>query len=137
VIQGALRDGGSVHLFEFHPFFNMFDEEGLRLVFPYFPSEAPVRTVKRGTCADPQDGAEHEAYEWPHSLSEILMAVRRAGLSMDELRELPFLYFNCLPYLEPIGEGRYAPTAQPEAPPMMFYLRASRPAPGAASPVGR
>jgi SAM-dependent methyltransferase len=127
LVARALVEGGSLHLVEFHPFFNMFDERGLSLTFPYFPSGAPVRTVKRGACMDPEAPVEHEAYEWPHSFSELLMAVRRAGLVLEDLRETPYLHFNCLPHLVPIGDGRYASRAHPQPPPMMFYLRASRP----------
>ena len=126
VIHYCLSDDGFFYLVEFHPLFNMLSEDGSRFVFPYFASEGPVKTKKKGLCMDANVDFEHDAYEWPHSLSEIMMALLQPGLKIDDFAEYPFILFDCLPNLTEIAPGRFAPRDREVSVPMMFALRASR-----------
>jgi len=126
LIAGVLKEGGFFYLVEFHPLFNMLDETGKRFVFPYFPGTEPIAQVKKGACMDPTAPVEGLAYEWPHSLSEILMALIDAGLCVTEFREYPFIVFNCLPYLQECGRGRFATQDGGNTLPLMFSVRAEK-----------
>ena len=123
IVSRALVEGGFFFLVDFHPLFNMLDGEGRSFAFPYFP-DGPVRTIKKGACVDPSADVEHLAYEWPHSLEEILMAMLEAGLRLVEFFEYPFMPFDRLPYLEPVGQGRYAAARNGFPLPLMFSLKA-------------
>ena len=126
LIARMLKPGGFFYIVDFHPLFNMLDETGTRFVFPYFPGTGPVAQVKKGACMDPGAPIERTAYEWPHSLGEIVTAVAQAPLRVTALREYPFMMFNCLDYLEDIGGGRYGMKDRAHSLPLMFSLRADR-----------
>jgi hypothetical protein len=124
VVADYLAEGGYFYMVEFHPFFNMFNEEGVNITFPYFPAP-PVRSIKQGPCGRPDAEFEHVAYEWPHTMSEIIMALLNAGLRIARFDEYAFITFNRLPYLKEIGEGMYVPVQWPHPIPMMFSIKAT------------
>jgi SAM-dependent methyltransferase len=94
-IAFALRPGGAFYFADMHPVAWVFDDEGIAAPgfpgwrYPYF---------ERGPIAfdNPTDYMDTEAaltnrqtIEFPHSLAEILGALRRAGLRLDWLHEHP------------------------------------------------
>jgi 2-polyprenyl-3-methyl-5-hydroxy-6-metoxy-1,4-benzoquinol methylase len=126
VVARYLKYGGIFFLVDFHPLFNMLDERGEEMVFPYFPATTPLVRIKKGSCVDPETNIEHEAYEWPHSMAEIVTACIDAGLRICEFAEYPFMVFHVLPYLEDIGYGRYAARRSGFPLPLMFSVRAAK-----------
>lgn len=124
IVSHFLVDDGFLFLVDFHPLFNMLDGEGRGFTFPYFAADGPVRTVKKGACVDPAADVEHPAYEWPHSMQEIVMAAIDAGLRLVDFREYPYMPFDRLSYLKSIGAGRYAAMRNGFPLPLMFSLKA-------------
>lgn len=125
IVAAALRPGGVFHLVDFHPIFNMLSSDGRDLVFPYFATGQPVRSIKKGACTDPDNPIEHEAFEWPHGMAEVLMALIKAGLRIENFREFPHIPFKCLDFLEEVGPDQYAPAHKTFPIPLMFALRAT------------
>jgi SAM-dependent methyltransferase len=107
-----LKSGGIFYIHEFHPFAYVFDDQDdisdLRVAYPYFGSSEPIRCPVKGSYAD--RGAhvsQPVAYEWAHSLGEILDSLVAVGLRIDFLHEFPFCSIQMLPFMERGEDGRW------------------------------
>jgi SAM-dependent methyltransferase len=130
-----VRPGGILYITEGHPVMWVFDDgEGvsdLRLRYPYWSREEPLRFRVQGSYADPSAKVEHEyEYSWNHGLGEIVTAVARTGLRIEFLHEFPFVDWP-VPFLEPHDDGTWRLPAgrygEGELP-LFFSLRATKPA---------
>lgn len=130
-----VRPGGIFYITEVHPVAQVLDDgDGvapgdLRLRYPYWGRPEPLAHAIRGSYADP--GAHVDApvaYDWPHSLGEIVTAVAAAGLRIEFLHEFPFGEWP-VAFLERREDGTWRlPEGQPGELPLFFSLRARRPA---------
>jgi SAM-dependent methyltransferase len=125
-IARVLRPGGSFHIVEFHPLTTMLDDDGRTLRHPYFPSMTPGRYEVEGSYADPGAPFSHSAYEWSHSLSEIQMALIRAGLTIRDYGEYPYSPYGCYPWLEEYEPGRWKIRDAIVDMPLTFSIHAQR-----------
>jgi SAM-dependent methyltransferase len=125
-IARVLRPGGVLHLVDFHPLTGMLDDDGRTLRHPYFHASEPDRYEVEGSYADPGADFRHEAFEWAHGLSDVLMSLIRAGLSIRELHEYDYSPHGCYPYLEEQEPGRWRVRGATERLPLVFRVLASR-----------
>ncbi|WNM24019.1 class I SAM-dependent methyltransferase [Demequina capsici] len=96
-VEALLRPGGILYFRDGHPFLFTLDEERAELVARY-------RYFSDGLALQWDDGATYvgegvvqatRTYEWAHPISEIVMALLDAGLTlvaMDEGRTLPWRF---------------------------------------------
>jgi len=139
IIARYLRPGGFFYIVEAHPSAHMFptDEDlpragSFRPWLSYFHDPAGIHWPASADYADP--GASHSigTHEWQHSMSDILNALRRAGLVIEWLHEFPFCAWKVVAGCELVegfssSHGYYGlPASQPQLP-LMFSLRASLP----------
>jgi SAM-dependent methyltransferase len=136
IVARFLRPGGMLYLAEFHPFSQVMDDGDVTaptLLHPYFPSAEPLVFPTRGSYADPDAQVEQPVeYGWAHSMGEIVTVLAEAGLRIEFLHEFPFTVFRAMPFLvessdEP-GTWRL-PEPYDGRLPLMFSLKATRPAP--------
>ena len=137
IVHALLRPGGMLYLVEFHPLLNSLgptpqpDEEPgqLRLRRDYLGGRGPLRIDNAHTYTDgpPLEGAT-VSYEWRHGIGDVVEAVAGAGLRLEVLRETDLLPWPRFTGMEP-GEGGWwrLPEHKPKVP-LMFALRAVRPA---------
>lgn len=125
-IARVLRPGGSFHIIEFHPVAAMLDDDGKLLMHPYFHDAEPMRYELEGSYADPDASFTHAAFEWAHSMSDIQMALIRAGLEVRSFREYPFSPYGCFPYLEEESPGRWKVRGAEVDVPLVFWIHAVR-----------
>jgi SAM-dependent methyltransferase len=133
VVDHFLRPGGTFYIAEFHPITNVFDDaEGVTeplVRYPYFPRGEPMEWPVAGSYADRDASVQADrAYQWQHSLGEIVSAVAARELRIEFLHEYPFSRFKWAPFLERREDGHFwlGEGCQGELP-MMFTLRASKP----------
>ena len=129
--------GGTFFITEAHPIFNVFENEGvavgeLRLAYPYWEHTEPLVFPVKGSYADPDaDVGDQTEHSWDHGLGEIVTALIDAGLRIEALVEHPFLAWPADWLVEgPDGPWRLPADAGGELP-LMFSLRATKPASGA------
>lgn len=127
LIAELLEPGGVFYMAEFHPFLNLLDDDGRGPVGSYFSSAGPMRYAATGSYAAPDAGEEHECFGWAHSISEILSALDEAGLELEFFHEHAFSPYDCYPFLESDGPGRYVLRGVSGGGPVVFSLRARRP----------
>jgi len=132
VIAHFLKPGGVFYIVEGHPFANVFynepDATRLEVAYPYFPAAGPQAYECDGSYADTDVEVHHTSYEWPHSLGEIVNALLRAGLQLDFLHEFDRNVYRSHPYLVQGEDGWWRLPEHAESVPLMFSLKATKPA---------
>jgi SAM-dependent methyltransferase len=148
LIAHYLARNGSFHIVEAHPTARIFplDEDMAKLgsfrpVSSYFHDPGGIGWAPGADYADPSVQHDIGTHEWQHSLGDILGALIGAGLRVDWLHEFPFCAWNVVAGCEVVerfssSHAYYAlPSSQPQLP-LMFSLRASRPAEGGSGTGG-
>lgn len=134
-IAHFLAPGGFFYIAEAHPTARMFplDEDMPKArtfapCFPYFHDRRGIRWPATVDYADNETPHTIGEHAWTHSLGDIVNALLRAGLTLDFLHEFPFCAWKVVAGCEPAEHGYYARPASEPALPLMFSLRASKPA---------
>jgi SAM-dependent methyltransferase len=128
IVGHFLKPGGVFYIAEFHPFSNVFkndgDETELEVAYPYFTTE-PIEFPVEGTYADPQAKIDQKVeYEWSPRMGEIVTGLIDAGLRIEFVREYPFTCYRHFPFLIEKEPGKwYMPDGMPSIP-LTFTLRA-------------
>lgn len=128
VAASLVRPGGFLYLSEFHPFTWVFGDDDLSVTHDYF-HEAPQVWDEPGTYADLSAQTVHNrTYEWNHTLGSVVSAVAGSGLTLEFLHEHDHTLFPRWPFLRRLDSGTYRlPEGTPSLP-LMYSLRARRPA---------
>lgn len=134
-IAHFLAPGGFFYIAEAHPTARMFplDEDMPKArtfapCFPYFHDRRGIRWPATVDYADNETPHTIGEHAWTHSLGDIVNALLGAGLTLDFLHEFPFCAWKVVAGCEPAEHGYYARPASEPALPLMFSLRASKPA---------
>ena len=128
VAAALVAPGGVLYVSEFHPFTHVFADADLTVAYDYFHDE-PVVWDEPGTYADmTAKTVNNRCYEWNHGLGAVVSAVIDAGLQIELLHEHDITEFERWPMLVRGDDGRYRlPEGTPSLP-LMYSLRARRPA---------
>lgn len=134
IIANYLKPGGFFYIAEFHPIVSVFGDAehvaDLHPIHPYFFSPEPQEWEVVGSYAVGDVPLRNKrAFEWNHSLSEIVMALIDAGLRIDFLHEFSFCAERALPCLEEGIDGWWRLRTKDGSLPLMFSLKASKPSP--------
>lgn len=127
VVARLLKPGGRLYLHDVHPLTNCLDDDGERFAFGYFETVEPIIFEGDHTYTDGPALSRTTTYEWNHSLSDLLSALRFNGLVLDVFDELDWTVWAQFPWLEESGQGTW--TIPPDRPriPLAFALVAHRP----------
>jgi SAM-dependent methyltransferase len=127
-IAALLAPGGYLYFADAHPNMLILEERDGRLVHEYpidTPAERPLAFDETHTYSD--DAAPLAAtrtYQWIHSLSRIIGALRGAGLTLDFLHEHPSLPWPPFPMCVRGEGGMWRLPDDIPAFPLSFSLRA-------------
>lgn len=134
VVAHFVAPGGIFFITEGHPIMNVFENEGvqpgeLRLAYPYWEHPDPMVFPAIGSYADPDaDVGDETEHSFDHGLGEIVTALIDAGLVIETLIEHPFLDWKVDFTVEaPDGTWIMPPDGAGQLP-LMFSLRARKPA---------
>ena len=130
--RGTLKPGGVFLIVEHHPFGTIFDDgeaaTDLVVGYPYFNSNEPERFDDRYTYTDGDTPLTESAFEWSYTIGEVLNSLISAGLAIDHLHEFPFTGYEALPMMKQGDDGWWRLPEHAESVPLMFSLRATKPA---------
>jgi SAM-dependent methyltransferase len=127
VVAALLEPGGFLYLVEGHPFAQILDDaEGANIVRDYFDDRPRVEDYPY-TYTDGPALKHIRSVEFQHGLGQIVTALADAGLRIDFLNEHDFDAFQRFESLEHRGGQYRFPAGRPRVP-MMYSLRATRPA---------
>ena len=127
VVAALLAPGGFVYLVEGHPVAQILDDaRGTAIVGDYFDDQPQMEdypwTYTDGPALD-----HTRSVQFQHGLGQVVTALAEAGLRIDFLHEHDFDVFQRFESLERHGSQYRFPAGRPRVP-MMFSLRATRPA---------
>ena len=94
IISKYLKPEGRFIFVEFHPLIHMFNEEFTEIKYDYFNIK-PIVELEHGTYADRTAPIHHETITWNHSLSDILTALIKNNLTIEDFKEYDFSPYNC------------------------------------------
>ncbi|TPH13592.1 class I SAM-dependent methyltransferase [Litorilituus lipolyticus] len=98
-VSDALVDGGQFNLVEFHPFNDVLSG------YAYFPSSEPD-IEEEPTYTENATDEQSTVVTWPHSMSEVMNALIRQGISIESFNEFAYSPYNCFEGLEEVaGKG--------------------------------
>ncbi|KOG83087.1 MULTISPECIES: bifunctional 2-polyprenyl-6-hydroxyphenol methylase/3-demethylubiquinol 3-O-methyltransferase UbiG [Streptomyces] len=121
--------GGFLYLAEFHPLTDTMDAKtGSVVTDDYFSRDAWVDETP-GTYADFDAPTVHNrSVEWQHPVGRVVTALAAAGLRIEFLHEHDSSLFQRFDALERHPDGHYRyPAGRPRIP-LMYSIKASRPA---------
>ncbi|MBV7669566.1 methyltransferase domain-containing protein [Streptomyces halstedii] len=130
-VASLVRPGGFLYLAEFHPLTDCLDDEtGSAVTYDYFSRDAWVDDTP-GTYADRDAETVHNrSVEWQHPLGEVVSALAAVGLRVDFLHEHDASLFARYPALRRHPDGYYRFPADRPRIPLMYSIKATRPAGG-------
>ena len=136
IIAHFLKPGGQFYVIDSHPISFMFDDEpgtmDFKVVHPYFNNGKPFRFESEGTYIDedivnnPSIGPT-VSYEWNHSLSDIVMALIDAGLTIDFLHEHAESSWQVYSFAKQVENGNWVVNQDGLNTPLSFSILASKP----------
>lgn len=126
IVSRYLKPGGVFYMVEFHPLFSAIDDEGVTLKFPYFSTPEPMKFEKERNYSDPDAEFMADAYEWSHSVGEVVSALIDAGLRIDFLHEFPYSPTKGAPCLVENKPGKYVLEKYPGLLPIVYSIKATR-----------
>jgi ubiquinone/menaquinone biosynthesis C-methylase UbiE len=133
VIAHFVKPGGKFYIAEFHPMSWVLDDSpGVvepRLHYPYFEGGPAIATTEGGTYADKQAELRNKTtYNYPHSLGGVVTSLIDAGLQIEFLHEHPFTSHGVGDLALKGDDGYWHLRSGEGLVPMMFSLRARKPA---------
>ncbi len=133
IIAHYLRPGGTFYMVEMHPLGDIFDDSPgaaeARVAYPYFPELEPLALDISTTYANrAKQVVNTRSYHWTHTLGEIVTALAGAGLRIEFLHEFPFCVYAKFPFLRQGEDGWWRLPETGAQIPLMFSLKAGKPA---------
>jgi SAM-dependent methyltransferase len=128
VAAGLVAPGGFLYLSEFHPVTMAMADDDLSFEWSYF-DDTGHRWDDASTYTDgAAELTDTVTWEWLHGLGDIVSALINAGLHIELLHEHDFTLYPRWPWLERHDDGTYRFPADRPTIPLMFSVRARRPA---------
>ena len=113
IVAWFLKPGGNLYFADGHPAAFVFDgAEGTRglptFAFPYGKHDA-IEFEDPKDYADPAARLTHaRTWEWMHPLSEVMAALRAAGLEIEQFVEHYEVPWQIFPVTVPVGDGMFS-----------------------------
>jgi 2-polyprenyl-3-methyl-5-hydroxy-6-metoxy-1,4-benzoquinol methylase len=125
LIHRYLKPGGQFIMAEFHPMLWMFDDSMSKIAYSYFNRGAIIEK-REGTYADTTAPIELEAYNWNHSLADVLGGVLKTGLRLDHFQEYDYSPYDIFAGGIAVENG-FQTGKLPDQLPYIFSVVATRP----------
>lgn len=124
----CLKPGGRLYIHDVHPVAWARDEnDPTRWAYTYFEEAKPFEDTIDVTYTDGDGRLEHsKAYEWNHSMGELINALIAQGMRIDSLTEHDWTVFEMFAGMTDNGQSQFhLPTDMPRLP-LTFSLTATK-----------
>ncbi len=125
-VRDLLVPGGLLYLVEFHPITDIFGDDRLEVVEPYFDDGRAYRDESSGTYTDPNAATTHNLnFTWTHPTSRVIGRLLDAGFRLERFEEHDFTLFKRFENLAGVpGTDHFRfPAGHPRLP-LMYSIRA-------------
>ena len=106
IISHFLKPGGTFYMAEFHPVVWIFDEEFTHVKY-YYDNREVIVTEGLGTYTDRNADIKGKEYSWNHSISEVLNALIKQGIRIEQFNEFNYSPYPCFNNVVQNEEGNY------------------------------
>ena len=133
IVAELLNPGGFIYIHDTHPLFYLWQEEGpippFRVEGGYFHNDEPLKEEPSGhpDYAGGKYVPTRTTYEWRWTIADLLNALIKAGLVIDELREEDGLYFEAWDGMVKGEDGLWRFPGEDNRVPMAIVVRAHNP----------
>jgi ubiquinone/menaquinone biosynthesis C-methylase UbiE len=125
IISRFLKPNGKFIFVEFHPVVWMFDDRFEKVGYDYFNTGAIIET-ESGTYADKSAPITQTSVNWNHSISEVVNALLKNGLTLNALEEYDYSPYNCFANTIEIEPKKYTIKHIEKKIPMVYALVATK-----------
>ncbi len=123
IVSHFLKPGGIFYIADFHPVLWMMDENFERIKYNYFNTEVITEEIS-GTYTDRDAAIKSIEHGWNHPFSEIINALVKHNLQIQQFNEFPYSPYNCFNNLEQRADGMWRIKGMNEKMPMMYSIKA-------------
>jgi SAM-dependent methyltransferase len=106
IIAQYTKPGGHFVIVEFHPASWMFDNDFKTIAYSYFKSNAIIE-AEEGTYADTAAPIKAESVSWNHSIGEVFQSLKKAGLTITDLKEYDYSPYPCFKGAVAVDEKKF------------------------------
>lgn len=125
VISESLKPNGIFVFAEFHPVVWMFDNNFNEVFYNYFNVEEIIED-EIGTYADRYTGIETRTVTWNHAFTEVLNALIKVGLEIENFNEYNYSPYNCFNHTEEFEPNKFRIKKFANKIPMVYALKARK-----------
>ncbi|MBM7073873.1 methyltransferase domain-containing protein [Shewanella sp. 202IG2-18] len=116
LISNKLNAGGTFYMAEFHPIYDIV--EG----YSYFYKNEPD-IEEEATYSENAGEETSTVVLWPHPISEVLNALIKSGIKIEQFNEFPYSPYNCFDGLEKAEEGKYIMRHKGQLVPLIYSIK--------------
>lgn len=106
VIRKMLKPDGVFLIVDFHPFFSQINDKE-QIVYDYFSADQPDEDTMEYTYTDGPSHPPMKEYWWNHTQSDVIMALLKAGLSIENFQEFPYSHYKLGDSMVEVGEKKF------------------------------
>ncbi len=128
MIAYFLKPGGIFYIADFHPALWMMDENFKQIKYDYFNTSV-IAEEHSGTYTDRDAPIRSKEYSWNHPFSEIISALLKNNLTIQQFNEFPFSPYNCFNNMEQGKDGMWRIKGMEEKMPMVYSIKAVKQSP--------
>jgi len=125
IVQCFLKPGGVFYMVEFHPFVWMLDSDFKHIHYSYF-NDGVIEEELEGSYADRGKGGKHIEYSWNHSISEVLNALIKKGLTLEFMNEYDYSPYDCFPNTVKREDGNFYIEGYESILPMIYSIKLTK-----------
>jgi len=122
IIAHFLKPEAKLVFLDFHPVLDMLNWDNCAFEYSYFNTITPYMEETQGTYADQKADIKMKEYFWTHSLAEVIEALNRAGLQMNQMQEYDYSPYNIFGEMEERATKEFTIKKMRVAFPYMYSL---------------
>jgi len=127
VVARFLKPGGTLLIVDEHPVALMYRDGLAEIKRSYFYQDDPMAMLALSQDNDESSNGSVENHGWVHPLGDLVSALARHGLSVQSLKEYPFMAYPRFRGMEQGKDGYWHLTDKPGMLPLLFSLKAVKP----------
>ena len=118
-IDRSLKEGGTFYMVEFHPVYDLVSG------YSYLHKDQPD-VEEESTYTENSDGQTSPVACWSHPLSDVINALLKIGLRIEQVNEFPYSPYNCFEGMEEEREGRFFLSKSGQHVPLLYSIKATK-----------
>ena len=123
IVSHFLKPGGVLYIADFHPVLWMMDDNLEHIKYNYFNTEIITEEIS-GSYSDRNAPIKSIEHGWNHPFSEIINALLKHGLQIQQFNEFSYSPYNCFNNLQQGADGMWRIKGMDEKMPMMYSIKA-------------